>query len=194
MHLRGRDKYSAVSCEKLLGPLVTTARYPWKQLDRPSTQAVRRPSGLCQAPTLVGAQPPPAQGSAPRGMETGGSRLGVLPQAPPQPHPALCPALPWDALQKESTQPWSQSRTWLPLLRDPHATSVLVGSISGPVSGGAGTGAVPSGTGPQVQCQGVPVGGVAPRHRKALCAAGAGNLHNSKHLQRAEAPRQQNEQ
>ena len=67
-HLRGRDEDSAVSwggrrgsavgqsnqCEKLLGLLVTTTRYPWKQLDRPSTQAVRRPARLCQAPTLVG--------------------------------------------------------------------------------------------------------------------------------------------
>lgn len=74
MHLRSHEEDSAVSwggrqggamgqsnqCEKLLGPLVTTAPYPWKQLE-PALNTGRQ-----EAPTLVGAQPPPARSSAPR--------------------------------------------------------------------------------------------------------------------------------
>lgn len=40
--------------------LVTTARYPWKQLE-PALNTDRQ-----EAPTLAGAQPPPARSSAPR--------------------------------------------------------------------------------------------------------------------------------
>lgn len=135
---------------------------------QPSTQSARRPSGLCQVLTLVGAQPPQPQGSAPRGMETGGSRLGVLPQAPPQPHPALCPiSWPWDVPQEGIHTALEPAQNLASSPPGPlYAISVLVGSISGPVSCGAGTGAVA----PLAPACSQPPVGAGPETQKGLCA------------------------
>ena len=72
-------------CEKLLSPLVTTTRYPWKQLEPAlNTGPQHRPSGGSHS---RGSAPSPSPQFCSQRTETGGSRLGVLPQSPPQPCP-----------------------------------------------------------------------------------------------------------
>lgn len=137
----------------------------------PQLRPSGEPSGLCQAPTLRGSSLP-AQGSAPRGMETGGSRLGSCPR--PLPSPTPCP-LSRLALGRSAEGIHTALEPARDTASSPSGTprDISPGGLHqrpcGP--GGAGTGAVPSGTRPTGVSVRASPWGSGPETQKALCLA-----------------------